>query len=89
VRVYAIIEAATGTVLQERTVPNVELASNFACTLLCGPENFVKPIFVSAGHKIHLRTAVRLILQCAQGYRIPKPTREADHYVEALKRDLQ
>jgi len=30
--VYAIIEAATGTVLQERTVPNVELTSNFACT---------------------------------------------------------
>lgn len=45
----------------------------------------VQPIFVSIGHRVDLETAVELALACADGYRIPKPTREADHYVEQLK----
>jgi len=46
----------------------------------------VKPIFVSPGNEIDTRTAVRIIMKCCDGYRIPKPTREADHFVEAQKR---
>jgi deoxyribonuclease V len=45
----------------------------------------VKPIFVSPGHKIDLNTAVDLTLQCCDGYKIPKPTRQADQYSKELK----
>ena len=48
----------------------------------------VKPVFVSAGHKIDLPTAEQLILACATGYRLPEPTRLADHLVASAKRDL-
>lgn len=46
----------------------------------------VRPVFISQGHKVSLRTSIDLIKKCCDGYRIPKPTREADHYVEAFKR---
>ena len=46
----------------------------------------VKPVFVSQGHKISLKTCVDITLQCGDGYRIPKPTREADHFVGEVKR---
>jgi deoxyribonuclease V len=46
----------------------------------------VKPVFVSVGHKIDQASAVRLVLQCARGYRIPEPTRQAHLHVNALRR---
>jgi deoxyribonuclease V len=46
----------------------------------------VKPIYVSAGHRVALPSAIALVLAVCDGYRIPKPTREADHFVEQLKR---
>ncbi|HYV37421.1 MAG TPA: endonuclease V [Gemmataceae bacterium] len=46
----------------------------------------VKPVFVSIGHKIDQASAVRLVLQCAQGFRIPEPTRQAHLHVNALRR---
>ncbi|XP_018090576.1 endonuclease V isoform X2 [Xenopus laevis] len=36
-----------------------------------------KPIYISAGHKISLETAVRLVHSCCK-YRVPEPTRQAD-----------
>lgn len=45
----------------------------------------VQPIFVSPGYKISLESAWRLTLQCCDSYRVPKPTREADHFVEIAK----
>ena len=48
----------------------------------------VKPVFVSAGHKIDQASAVRLVLESAQGYRIPEPTRQAHLHVNALRRRL-
>jgi deoxyribonuclease V len=45
----------------------------------------VNPVFVSVGHRVSLSTAVRLVLACTDGYRIPKPQREADHFVKMLK----
>ncbi len=41
----------------------------------------VKPAFVSVGHRIDLRTAERVVLTCGAGYRLPEPTRRADHLV--------
>jgi deoxyribonuclease V len=45
----------------------------------------VRPVFVSCGHRVSLATAVRLVLACSDGYRIPKPQREADHWVKQLR----
>jgi deoxyribonuclease V len=49
----------------------------------------VKPIYVSSGHRVSLETAVRIVSQCLDGFRLPKPTREADHWVRELRRDYQ
>jgi len=45
----------------------------------------VQPIFVSPGHLIDLDGSIQVALGCCDGYRIPKPTREADHFVEEVK----
>jgi len=37
------------------------------------------PVYVSIGHKIDLVTAVRFVLKCCQGYRLPTPIRMAHH----------
>jgi deoxyribonuclease V len=49
----------------------------------------VKPIYVTTGHRVSLASAVKLVQQCVDGYRIPRPTREADHYVRDLRRSYQ
>ena len=49
----------------------------------------VRPIYVTTGHRVSLESAVRIVTQCLDGFRIPKPTREADHYVGALRRIYQ
>jgi deoxyribonuclease V len=46
----------------------------------------VRPVFVSTGHRVSLKSAVKLVSRCCDGYRIPKPQREADRWVKALKR---
>jgi len=46
----------------------------------------VRPIFISVGHQVSLKKAVEIVLQCHSGYRIPKPTREADQFVAEVKR---
>jgi deoxyribonuclease V len=43
------------------------------------------PVFVSAGHKIDLPSAVRLVLASCRGYRIPEPTRQAHLQVNRLR----
>lgn len=45
-----------------------------------------RPVFVSPGNRISLKSALRLTMATYEGYRIPKPTREADAYVGRLKR---
>ena len=47
----------------------------------------VRPVYVSVGHRMDLRTAERLILACAPRYRLPEPTRLADQLVAAAKRE--
>lgn len=46
----------------------------------------VKPLYISVGHKIDLASAVRLVLQCCRGYRVPEPTRQAHLHVNELRR---
>jgi hypothetical protein len=35
---------------------------------------------------VSLKTAIRMTLSVTDGYRIPRPTRDADRYVSELKR---
>lgn len=37
----------------------------------------VKPVYVSVGHKVDLESAVRLVLGCCRGHRLPEPARLA------------
>lgn len=46
----------------------------------------VQPVFISPGHKIDLDASVRIVLECCDGYRLPKPTRLADRYVGEMKK---
>lgn len=46
----------------------------------------VKPVYVSIGHLVDLRGAVRMVLRCCKGYRIPEPTRRAHILVGAARR---
>jgi deoxyribonuclease V len=52
-------------------------------------KNNTRPVFVSIGHKIDLKTSIRVTLRCANGFRIPGPTRQADMFVAELKRKMQ
>jgi deoxyribonuclease V len=38
-----------------------------------------KPVYVSVTHRICLKSAIDLVLQCAPKYRSPEITRQADH----------
>jgi deoxyribonuclease V len=49
----------------------------------------VRPIYVTIGHRVCLDSAVGFVRQCLDGFRIPKPTREADHWVGELRRAYQ
>jgi deoxyribonuclease V len=48
----------------------------------------VRPIFVSQGHRISLRSAIQWTLRVGSGFRIPRPTRDADHLAGETKRKL-
>lgn len=37
----------------------------------------VKPVYISIGHKVDLKTAIYWTLKCCRGYRLPEPTRLA------------
>lgn len=39
--------------------------------------NDVKPVYVSIGHRISLKTAVEVVIHCSPKYRIPEPLRQA------------
>ncbi len=39
----------------------------------------VRPVYVSIGHRMALKAAERIVLRCGIGFRLPEPTRLADH----------
>jgi len=45
----------------------------------------VKCLYVSVGHKVELREAVKLVLGCCRRYRQPEPTRRAHQLVSRLR----
>jgi deoxyribonuclease V len=46
----------------------------------------VKPVYISQGHRVSLETAIEFARAAMDGLRIPRPTREADHFVAQVKR---
>ena len=46
----------------------------------------VRPVFVSQGHRISLARAIDFTLAVSDGFRVPRPTREADHFVKEICR---
>jgi deoxyribonuclease V len=46
----------------------------------------VKPVYVSTGNRISLARAIEFTMAVADGFRIPRPTREADHFVNETRR---
>jgi deoxyribonuclease V len=46
----------------------------------------VKPVYVSVGHRMSLKQTEQLVLRCTAGYRLPEPTRQADHLVTETRR---
>jgi deoxyribonuclease V len=46
----------------------------------------VRPVFVSQGHRISLDRAIELTLAVSDGYRLPRPIRDADRWVGEARR---
>jgi deoxyribonuclease V len=47
----------------------------------------INPVFVSPGHRLDFDSAVRVVLETRGPYRIPEPTRQADLFVDRLRRE--
>jgi deoxyribonuclease V len=45
----------------------------------------VKPVFVSIGHRVDLKTSIDVVLSCCKGYRLPETTRKAHRLAEICK----
>ena len=48
-------------------------------------KNGTNPVYVSIGHSVDLPTVIQFTLDCAHGYRIPEPTRQADIFAGRFK----
>lgn len=48
----------------------------------------LRPVYVSQGHRISLETAIRFTQELCDGYRIPRPTRDADHFAGETRQKL-
>jgi deoxyribonuclease V len=46
----------------------------------------VKPVFVSIGHRVDLKTCIDIVLACCKGYRLPETTRKAHRLAEECKK---
>jgi deoxyribonuclease V len=49
------------------------------------PNRHVNPLYVSPGHRVSAGTAADLVFACAEGYKLPEPTRLADAYAGEVK----
>jgi len=45
-----------------------------------------KPIFISPGHKVSLRTSLKIVISCVRNYKLPVPLRMAHFYANEMKK---
>jgi deoxyribonuclease V len=88
-----VVGCAKSVLVGEYKMPGVRRGSTSLLTedgeqigVVLRTRDHVRPVFVSCGHRMALPTAVQFTLACSDGYRIPKPLREADRWVKQLKR---
>jgi deoxyribonuclease V len=48
----------------------------------------VRPLFISPGHRIDLKTSIEIVLECTGKYRIPEPLRRADFLSKQMIRQI-
>ncbi|QKQ97956.1 endonuclease V [Candidatus Nanohaloarchaea archaeon] len=48
----------------------------------------INPVYVSPGHRLGEETAAEIALQFAGDYKLPRPTYEADKYVDEVKKEV-
>jgi deoxyribonuclease V len=48
-----------------------------------------KPVYVSVGHRVSLKRAIKVVLKCTGKYKLPEPTRRAHIIAGEEKRKLQ
>jgi deoxyribonuclease V len=72
--------------------PGVELGSHVllmdhgeAIGAIVRTRTNVKPVFVSIGHRVDLKTSIDIVLRCCKGYRLPETTRLAHRLAEECK----
>jgi deoxyribonuclease V len=51
-------------------------------------KDYVKPVFVSSGNKIDLKTSIRIVLRCTTKFRITEPLRRADFLSKKIREEL-
>jgi deoxyribonuclease V len=49
----------------------------------------VKPVFISPGHRVSFRTAMKIVLLTCRGYRLPEPIRLAHQLVNRMRLEAQ
>ncbi|QPV65101.1 endonuclease V [Halosimplex litoreum] len=52
-------------------------------------DRYVNPLIVSPGHRVSADTAADVVLACADGYKLPEPTRLADAYADEVKAEVR
>lgn len=49
----------------------------------------VKPMYISPGHLVSMKSSVELVLACTSRYRMPEPTRLAHHETNRVRREWE
>jgi deoxyribonuclease V len=68
------------------TAPLIDAATGEQIGAAVRTATGVKPVYVSAGNRISLERAIEFTMAVADGFRIPRATREADHFVNEIRR---
>jgi deoxyribonuclease V len=84
----SILIGTHGALAQERGATTPLLDREEKIGMVLRTRAGVNPMYISPGHRVSFDSAVRLALSVADGVRIPRPTRDADHFVGAIKRKL-
>lgn len=53
------------------------------------PKRKINPLIVSSGHRFSAETSVDITAKLCSGYKLPEPTRKADHYVAKVKEEFR